>query len=759
LSRQALVILGGSLDQVFLLRTAEEMGLDTIVLDGNPDAPGLKAATYSAAIDFSRVDRVVQYLRDLQSEGVEPAGITTMGSEVPHLLTKIGETFGWSAPTRETSSLATDKYAMKRRFLEQGIPVPAFALVRSTAEVVNQWRAWGCMRVVLKPTDRAGSRGVRVLDDEGQVAEAFDYAQTSSKAGHVLVEQFLDGPQISTETIVYDDRAVTPGFADRVYEGMEAFRPQIMENGGWFPAHLGPADTQRVVELAERSALALGIRRGVAKGDVVFHPDRGPVMIEMAARLSGGDFSESLVPLGCGVNYVRAVVEIALGRAPTWELLEPRWEQVAVNRYFFTSSGLLEAIDGFDELKSWPGVKKLETWYRPGERIPEIQNHGQRAGVMVIVGRNRAEVQRTVEEAYRRLRFKIDGEWCSGCPEGFLGEVSPLSPPVRQGATIDPTIKQGGLGPDRETVDFWRGQGGDDACIGTLLHQEGAFSIVDCEVCGFKHVAPMPTEAELQQIYSHEYYQKEKPLFIERHTEDREWWDLVYRERYEILEAHLPTERRRIVDVGAGPGFFLRLGLERGWDTIGLEPSSKAAAHARGLGVTVIEEFLGESTSTQLGVFDAVHLCNVLEHVPDPKGMLARAWNLLRPGGLALVVAPNDFNPFQQTAHEVCRHPRWWIAPPHHLNYFDHRSLERLLHRVGFEVLDVTSSFPIDLFLLMGDRYVGDDELGRRCHGKRMSLERRLDEAGRGELKRQLYRSFSELGLGREVVVLARRAV
>lgn len=725
------MILGGSLDQVFLLRTAEEMGLDTIVLDGNPNAPGLALATHGAPIDFSDVERVVGYLNDLRVQGVEPAGVTTMGSEVPHLLTAIGEGYGWAAPSRETSAIATDKHRMKLRFQERGVPVPAFALVSSTEEVATQWRSWGCSKVVLKPTDRAGSRGVRVLEKENQIEDAFDYARTASKAGQVLAEEYLDGPQISTESILYDDKVVTPGFADRVYEGMEAFRPQIMENGGWFPAHLDRAETQRVIDLVERSARALGVRRGVAKGDVVVHPRRGPVMIEMAVRLSGGDFSESLVPLGCGVNYVRAVVEIALGRPPTWELLEPRWEQVVVNRYFFTAPGRLEAIDGFDELRSWPGVKKLEVWYRPGDRIPEIQNHGQRAGVMVIVGRDREEVQRTVVEAYRRLRFKIDGEWRSGCPEGFLPVGSPPLP--REGVSHE--------------------------CAGEVLVEKGEFEVLDCEMCGFKHVTPLPTEEELRRIYSHEYYQTEKPLFIDRHIEDQEWWDLVYRERFEMLEAHLPMSRRRILDVGAGPGFFLRHGQERGWDPLGLEPSTKAAAHARKLGLEVVEALLDETSSSQLGAFDAVHLCNVLEHVPDPLGMLQRAWSLLEPGGLVLVVAPNDFNPFQRVAREVCDLPCWWVAPPHHLNYFDHPSMEGLLRRADFEVLDVTSSFPIDLFLLMGDRYVGDDALGRLCHGKRMSLERRLDQAGQGELKRQLYRFFAELGLGREVVVLGRREV
>jgi hypothetical protein len=72
-------------------------------------------------------------------------------------------------------------------------------------------------------------------------------------------------------------------------------------------------------------------------------------------------------------------------------------------------------------------------------------------------------------------------------------------------------------------------------------------------------------------------------------------------------------------------------------------------------------------------------------------------------------------------------------------------------------VVLLESTFPIDLFLLMGDNYVGDDALGRACHGRRMLLEQRLFDAGANETKRKLYRAFAEAGLGREVFIIGRR--
>lgn len=292
---------------------------------------------------------------------------------------------------------------------------------------------------------------------------------------------------------------------------------------------------------------------------------------------------------------------------------------------------------------------------------------------------------------------------------------------------------------------------------GPLVDRVGDFQVVECESCGFRHVTPIPTEDELREVYSHEYYSTEKPIYLERAREDREWWDLVYRERYELFEELLPEGRRRLLDVGSGPGFFLLHGKERGWRTLGVEPSRQAAEHARGLGVEVIEEFLDGDVAQELGTFDVVHLSEVLEHLPDPAEHLRSFRDLLAPDGLVCVSVPNDYNPFQQALRDACDYEPWWVAPPHHLNYFDFASLRRLLERCGFEVVREEASFPMDLFLLMGDNYVGNDELGRACHLRRAAFEQNLERAGLGEVKRQLYLQLAALGLGRTCVTTARR--
>lgn len=292
---------------------------------------------------------------------------------------------------------------------------------------------------------------------------------------------------------------------------------------------------------------------------------------------------------------------------------------------------------------------------------------------------------------------------------------------------------------------------------GPVLDSVTEFEVIECKSCGFKHIIPIPSEEELEAVYREKYYSKEKPLYIDRYKEDLEWWNLVYSERYETFERNLPENRRRILDVGSGPGYFLLRGKNRGWETVGIEPSAKAAAHSRSLGLNIVEDFFDLKTAGELGTFDAIHMSEVLEHIPDPKRLLLLARDVLAEDGLLCVVVPNDYNPFQYALTKACGYKPWWIAPPHHINYFDFDSLGQLIQNIGFEIILQEATFPIDMFLLMGDNYIGNDEKGRNCHAKRMALEKHLNEAGLTRLKRQLYESLSKQGLGREVMMVAKK--
>ena len=291
-------------------------------------------------------------------------------------------------------------------------------------------------------------------------------------------------------------------------------------------------------------------------------------------------------------------------------------------------------------------------------------------------------------------------------------------------------------------------------CVAVRAHHR----IIDCAACGFKHALPLPDVEAMERAYRENYYAEEKPNFLAHAGQDQDWFLLSQTDKLEILERLLPPHRRRLLDIGCGPGFFLQTAIQRGWNAHGIEPSRQAAAHARELGATVTEGFFGSRTAASLGRFDAITLTNMLEHVPDPVAILKEAHGALEPGGVLCVGVPNDFSPMQAAARAATGADDWWVAPPHHLNYFDFSSLSALLTRLGFSVAERTTSFPMEAFLMMGENYTADPALGRACHNRRKRFDMAFEAAGLKETRRAFYRALADAGLGREAVIIAVKA-
>ncbi len=304
-------------------------------------------------------------------------------------------------------------------------------------------------------------------------------------------------------------------------------------------------------------------------------------------------------------------------------------------------------------------------------------------------------------------------------------------------------------GSMKTSVRRWQGHSG------RLLDTVNDYDVIDCSVCGFKHVVPIPDEDDLKRYYAEKFI-PERPLYMVRMEEDLEWWNTVYDDRYDFLEKCLPRTRRRILDIGCGIGNFLRRGRERGWECLGIEPSKDAASYARDWGLDVINSCLDEAR-LEGPAFDAIHVSEVLEHIPAPVEFLEKAHGLLHDGGVICVVVPNDYSPIQRLLREILDFKPYWIAPPQHINYFSFDSLERLLKRVGFRILKKTAMFPMDLFLVMGDNYVGNDQLGRACHEKRKRLDIMLNEPWLKGFKDDMYELMAKHGIGREIILYGRK--
>jgi 2-polyprenyl-3-methyl-5-hydroxy-6-metoxy-1,4-benzoquinol methylase len=296
---------------------------------------------------------------------------------------------------------------------------------------------------------------------------------------------------------------------------------------------------------------------------------------------------------------------------------------------------------------------------------------------------------------------------------------------------------------------------------GQALGSYGEYQLIACDPCGFIHVDPLPTESELATVYDEKFYAEDKPQYLTKMEQERPYWDeAVYRYRYDIFEKFLGNVPGNILDVGCSGGFFLRYGQERGWRVQGVEPSRQAAAYAKTiLGVEIIQDYFQHVLQTSLPEnLNVIHMQFVLEHLPNPIEICRKAYELLKPGGILCIEVPNDFNPTQQLLHEQQGLPEYWVSIPHHLNYFNRASLSGLLERIGFQIAHEEASFPMEFFLLMGENYVGNDEIGASCHQRRMHLEQTLAKTPESRaLRNRLYQAMAEMGIGRTLTVFAQK--
>lgn len=301
-----------------------------------------------------------------------------------------------------------------------------------------------------------------------------------------------------------------------------------------------------------------------------------------------------------------------------------------------------------------------------------------------------------------------------------------------------------------------------EECRGEVIavRDSGSVEVLDCQSCGFAHLKRKPTPEELGKFYSFHFYDKQKPEYLSKMEREQDYWLAFYSWRVDQIGRILRSgqgSNPRILDVGSSGGLFLEAAHRRGWEVEGIEPSTQAADYCRNRFGHRVQEADFRDARIESDSFDCIQCSLVLEHLLDPQEFFSWAFGALRPGGILCITTPNEFNPFQKVMVNHLKKEPWFVAYPDHINYFTPASLERLAKKFGFTQVDSLCAFPIELFVLMGDDYIGNDALGRECHRKRMRFEENLILSGQGELLTEIYRSLGKLGVGRELIAFFRK--
>jgi len=402
-SRKTLLIVSGGVEAADAARRAKEMGLYVVVSDRDPEAPGfafadscLIADVYGAAETAAAAERFSRKIRKID-------GVICVAADAPVTAATVAQKLALPGISVESAQLACDKLAMKRRFAERGVPVPWFAPVHTVQEL-QRFAVERGSNLVIKPVDSRGSRGVQRVAQVADLAKAFAFAKSHSPTERVMVEQYLDGPQVSTESVVVNGECHTPGFSDRNYEYLERYAPFFIENGGDLPSHLPQDVQQKVKDVVAKAAAALGVTSGTVKGDMVVH-DGEAYVIELAARLSGGFFCTREIPLNTGVDFIGAAIRVALGEAVPAEELTPKRLVPVIQRYAFPRAGRVVSISGAEEARKVAGVNEVIVTARPGDVIPAAGDKRPSAAMVLTSGTSREAALKAANDALACLRI------------------------------------------------------------------------------------------------------------------------------------------------------------------------------------------------------------------------------------------------------------------------------------------------------------------------------------------------------------------
>lgn len=389
-----LMIVGASVLQLPAILKAKEMGLYVGVADYNPEAIGIRYADEFFNASTMDEDAVLK-----AAEEFKPDGIMTLATDMPMRgVSKVSDELHLHSISYETSFKATDKYEMIKAFNAYGVPSPWYFDVDSF-EDLKTLEGKVSFPCIIKPTDNAGSHGVAKVHDFEELLANYEYSHSCSRHGKVIVEEYLDGPEVSVEVMVVKGQVHILQITDKITTGA----PHFVEMGHTQPSRLSEEIQRQIREVAEAACKSLGLDKGPAHVEMKV-TSRGPVMIELGARMGGDNITTHLVPLSTGIDMVGATIKVALGEEPD---IQPTLHCGSAIRYFDVPFGTIKSIGNVEEAERIPGVKQITFTKGVGEESTPIECSNDRIGFVIAQGETAEEAVKACEQAMARIRIEI----------------------------------------------------------------------------------------------------------------------------------------------------------------------------------------------------------------------------------------------------------------------------------------------------------------------------------------------------------------
>ena len=401
---KTVLFVGAGRHQRAAILRARELGFRVAAVDRNPSAPGLREADVPEAVDFSDVPAAIEAARRIEPDGV----LAISADRAVPVAAAIAEGLGLPGIGTRTAHLLTHKVAMRRRLAEAGVPQPRFAAARTLREGRLAAEEIGYPSV-LKPADSGGQRGVFRLESLDDLDAHLHAALAESPTGEAIVEEFVEGTEMNGIAIARHGEVLPLTLSDRLRP------PGIGFGVGWihvYPASIFGDQLAAAEEAMVRSVRALGLRDGIAFPQLIATRDGGVSVVEVAARIPGGQMAD-LVRHAVGVDLVEVALRQAVGEEVRDDLVRPTFTQPLAIRFFTAEPGPLPTgkvrrVGSLEKIRAFPGVVQADTYIVPGETIRPVRLDGDRRGYVIAIADTSIEALERAEAAASLIDVEVE---------------------------------------------------------------------------------------------------------------------------------------------------------------------------------------------------------------------------------------------------------------------------------------------------------------------------------------------------------------
>lgn len=394
-----IMILGAGVMQMPAFKIAKERGWYTICCDGNPEPIGKDLCDEFFNIDLKdRLKLADTALKYKSENGLD--GVFTVGTDFSSSVAWVAEKCELPGISYQTALNATDKVRMRICFNEAGVPSPKYVEISEEMDFKDELKSMD-FPLVVKPVDSMGARGVIRVDNNSELEKAIINAIDYSRTSRAIVEDYLEGPEYSIDSIVINGEIVIRGIADRHI----FFPPCFIEMGHTIPSNSKKSDQDKVIEAFKKGVKSLGIDNGAAKGDVKFTKD-GPFIGEIAARLSGGFMSGWTYPYSSNISVIEEAMEIALGIYKKNDKQESNL--IAGERAIISIPGKIESIEGIEEVHDKEHIKDIFLSLEEGDNVNFPRNNVEKVGNIIASSSSRRNLGETFSEALKRISIILE---------------------------------------------------------------------------------------------------------------------------------------------------------------------------------------------------------------------------------------------------------------------------------------------------------------------------------------------------------------